>query len=158
MDEQLALLKKNELVDLEGLLGAVRYMKEYPDYVHHPQEDVIFNYYLSKHDTKKSTIHSLLNEHQTMPPLTDKLSIMLQNAIFSVPQKREELCAYLEEYIDTQKKHMDFEEATIYPILRESLTDNDWNQVEDKLKQVDDPLFGNQVETSFKELLQQIVS
>ena len=74
-----------------------------------------------------------------------------------MPQKREDLCAYLNNYISIQKEHLNEEEAHIFPILNSKLGDNDWKNIDTELAYVEDPLFGEKVEKSYRGLVQQIV-
>lgn len=156
LDEQHRLLKECENTDLELVLDAIWYMKEYPDFVHHPLENVIFEYFIQQKEESES-ISSLLDEHEEMPKLTNKLLAMLQAALADVPQERDELCAYLGKYIAVQKDHMNQEEASVYPLLESSLDDKDWQQIDSKLARIEDPLFGPKAEKAYQSLLQYVV-
>ncbi len=153
LEKQLHSLEKYEPVELEAMHDAICYMKEYPDAVHHPLEDVVFKYFVTHYDKAREEINELLSEHEGLPLLTEKLSLMLQDAAADFPREREELCDCLQEYISTQKEHMNQEEANVYPVLDEILNEEDWKQIDSELAQVEDPLFGKQVERSFQGLL-----
>jgi hemerythrin-like domain-containing protein len=157
LEEQHRLLEKCENTDLELVLDAIWYMKEYPDLVHHPLENVVFKYFLQHYADAQEDIDALLHEHEEMPELTNKLLGMLRGALVDVPQSREELCAYLKEYISVQKEHMNEEEARIYPLLNSKLNENDWQKIDSELAHIEDPLFGNKVEKSYQNLLQYVV-
>ena len=72
LKQQLTLLKECKDSDLELILDAIRYMKEYPDLIHHPLENVVFNYYLKHHKKANKEVKDLLHEHDEMPLLTEK--------------------------------------------------------------------------------------
>ncbi len=158
LEGQLHLLEDCEVPDLDTALDAVRYMKEYPDHVHHPMENTIFRYFLEHYEPTHERIHDLLLEHDDMPQLTDRLFEVLQNALAAVPQERQELCAILEEYISIQRKHIDREEAHVYPMLDSKLGKEDWQQIDRVIAKVEDPLFGKDVHESYERLLSQIMS
>lgn len=158
LEGQLHLLEDCEVSDLDTALDAVRYMKEYPDHVHHPMENIIFRYFLEHYDPAHERIHDLLLEHDDMPLLTDRLFEALQNALAGVPQEREELCKILGEYISIQRKHIDREEAHVYPLLDSRLDKEDWQQIDRGIAKVEDPLFGKDVHESYQRLLAQIMS
>ena len=158
LQQQQHLLEECKISDLAGMYDAVRYMKEYPDYVHHPLEDVVFRYFLKHHGQQHESIGELLHEHEGMPALTERLLEALQNAQGGLPQDREELCKMLEEYISVQRKHMDEEEAHVYPVLNSSLSPRDWQEIDDDLARVEDPLFGKKVQESYRRLFQQIMN
>jgi hemerythrin-like domain-containing protein len=150
-------LENDQQVNLEDALNALRYMKEYPDLVHHPLENVVFKYTLDNYDEVHSELEALLHEHNEMPELTNKLIEMLQNALADVPQKREDLSRYLEEYVAAQKNHMNREEALVYPAINLVLTDSDWGNVSSELESVKDPLFGPRVKKSYQDLLKKVI-
>ena len=157
LEKQYHLLEDCERSELGTVLDAIMYMKEYPDYIHHPLENIVFKYYLDHYEEAHEKITELLLEHEEMPLLTNKLIDMLQGALAGRPQLRDELCRYLEKYIAIQKEHMNEEEAHVYPILNSTLNENDWNNIDNKLAHVEDPLFGEKVKKSYQGLIQQIV-
>ena len=158
LEVQLRLLEDFEISDLSTILDAVRYMKEYSDYVHHPLEDTIYKYFLEHYELEHEYIHELLREHDDMPVLTDRLFEALQNALAGFPQNREELCTILGEYISIQRKHIDREESHVYPMMNFKLTEKDWQEIDNIIARVDDPLFGDKIHESYQRLFQQIMS
>ena len=158
LENQQYLLKNCQQTDLQSILDAVRYMKEYPDLVHHPLENVVFKYFLDNHDEVHSELKTLLHEHDELPMLTDRLMEMLQSALAEVPQKREELYRYLNEYISVQKEHMNREESLVYPTINSVLNNDDWENIKSELEFAKDPLFGDKVKKSYQALLQNIIS
>ena len=158
LEGQLRLLEDCEVSDLDTTLDAVRYMKEYPDYVHHPMENIIFKYFLTHYEQTHEHIHDLLLEHDDMPQLTDRLFEALQNALAGFPQERDELCAILGEYISIQRKHMDREEVHAYPLINSRFNEEDWRQIDRVIAKVEDPLFGKDVHESYQRLFAQIMN
>ncbi len=158
LDRQLNLLEEYEHSDLASTLDAIKYMKEYPDYVHHPLENTVFKYFLEHYTEAHEKIVELLHEHDEMPILTEKLLSMLEGVLADVPQKRENLCTSLRKYIFVQREHMNLEEAHVYPILISTLDENDWEKIDSELAHIQDPLFGEKVEKSYQGLYQQIMS
>ena len=157
LKQQLAFLKECKDSDLELILDAIRYMKEYPDLIHHPLENVVFNYYLKHHKKVRKEVKELLHEHDEMPLLTEKLMEMLQAASSGLPQERSRLCGYLEQYITKQIEHMNHEEASVYPEIDSALSDQEWLDIDSELKDVEDPLFGKKIKKSYQALLQQVI-
>jgi hemerythrin-like domain-containing protein len=158
LEHQLYLLGKCENFDLSTTLDAIKYMKEYPDNVHHPLENIVFKYFLDHHEQAREEITELLHEHEGMPILTENLLRVLEGALADVPQKREELCSCLKKYISIQKEHMQQEEAYVYPILNSILDENDWEKIDSELAHIEDPLFGKSLEKTYQGLLLQIIS
>ena len=157
LEKQYQLLEDCDRSDLSTTLDAIKYMKEYPDYIHHPLENVVFKYYLDHYESGHEKIIELIHEHEEMPVLTNKLIDMLQGALSDVPQSREDLCVNLNNYISIQKEHLNKEEAHIFPILSSTLGENDWKNIDTELVYVEDPMFGEKVEKLYQGLIQQIV-
>ncbi len=157
LEHQLYLLEKCENSDLSTTLDAIKYMKEYPDNVHHPLENIVFKYFLDHHEQAREEITELLHEHEGMPILTENLLRMLEGALADVPQKREELCSCLKKYISIQKEHMQQEEAYVYPILNSILDESDWGKIDSELAHIEDPLFSRKAEKTYQGLLQRII-
>ena len=88
LENQLVQLEKCEDENLDVVLDAIRYMKEYPDYYHHPTEDFIFEFLVETYKVSKKFISLLQQDHIEMRQLTDKLLEMMENTLFNVPQDR----------------------------------------------------------------------
>ena len=150
LEQQLGLLEKCEAADLNTVLEAVEYMKNYPDLVHHPLENVVFQYYLDHYGSENEDVIEIMHEHAELPVLTNTLLSIVSGVLADIPQERNVLCDSLKDYIATQKEHMNTEEAKIYPLLTSSFSEQDWNNIESELKDVEDPLFGHQVAQSYQ--------
>ena len=95
LERQAELLKDCEHIDLELILDALRYMKEYPDLIHHPLEDIVYRYFLEHFNEVHNELIFLLHEHDELPDLTNKLIEMIQAVSANEPQDREKLYHYL---------------------------------------------------------------
>jgi len=158
LENQLHQLKYFQQIDLASMLDAIQYMKEYPDLVHHPLENVVFKYFLEHYDLVHGELKALLREHDELPVLTDRLIEKLQGAISGTPQIREDLYRDLQEYISVQKAHMNREESHVYPVINTILSDHDWKNVSSTLEMTQDPLFGPSVRKSYQALLQKVIN
>jgi hemerythrin-like domain-containing protein len=158
LERQLSLLIDCKISDIAIMIDAIKYMKNYPDLVHHPLEDVVFQYYLDRFQgDHKEEILQLLQEHERMPLLTDNLIMLLESVLAGEPRERKMLCDTLQKYISTQKEHINHEEAKIYPMLSSTLNEQDWRNIKSSLAELEDPLFGRQVENTYQQLSQQIL-
>ena len=149
-------LENYEECDLKSLSDALRYMKNYPDCIHHPLENEVFIYYKDHHNDIIPQIENLLHEHDTLPPLTERLATIVDSALAGDPQSRDVLCHTLRDYIDIQNEHMNLEESMVYPKINTVLDEQEWNKINTELALREDPLFGQQVEQSYKALLHRI--
>ena len=155
---QLGRVKDCEVVDFETLLIALEYMKDYSDAIHHPLENVLFGYFLEHYDLDREEIDHLMNEHEGMPQLTDKIIEMLECVISEMPVERRLFCERLAEYIDVKKKHMNHEESAIYPSLYKNMKEEDWQALNDTLSNTTDPLFDQPIKKNYQLLLARITA
>ena len=70
------------------------------------------------------------------------------------------VAAALEQFIALQQKHLDYEESTVFPLLRRSLTEDDWRHLEHNWAHmtVDDPLFGREIAERYQDLATQLLA
>ena len=152
LEVQLNKLKACGEPDLDLILLAIQYMKEYPDQIHHPYENIVFRYFLEHYPDKHDAIKALMDEHDNMPLLTQRLLEMLQAILVDEPRSREELCNILDQYIKKQKEHMNIEEESIYPLLKSTMHKDDWSQVTNSLGVMNDPVFGSSIKSIYQPL------
>lgn len=75
--------------------------------------------------------------------------MILQDAV--VPQ--EMFIEQLENFIQNQKHHLDFEEKEVLPLIKNTFTTEDWQQVEGQWEHNDDdPVFGDTIADRYKQL------
>ncbi len=156
IESQLECIKNCEVVDFETILIAMIYMRDYPDKIHHPRENTIFQYFLQKYDTSNDEILELMNEHEGMPQLTEKIIDMLERVVSEAPINRYEFCENLSEYLDVQKEHMNLEESAVYPAINENMKDSDWSILAEELSIIPDPLFHEPKDEKYSLLLHKI--
>lgn len=156
LDKQLLQLEDCKECDVSAVHDAIKYMKQYPDYVHHPLENVVFKYFLENYSEVHDELVGLLQEHDDMPLLTDKLLEILEGVLSEIPQDREVLCESLKKYIDVQKEHMNREEAKVYPVINNTLDEDDWERMNSELVNIEDPIFGKKIEKNYQRLFDQI--
>ena len=152
LDHQVTCIKDCEVVDFDTIMLCIKYMKEFPDAIHHPLENIIFDYFLQHHGSYKEEIKSLFHDHEEMPVKTEKILTMLQSVLAEEPINRDSLCDTLSTYIEDQKAHMNYEESTVYPELYKKMNDNDWKTLNEFIEVNDDPLFGDNKKERYESL------
>ena len=78
-----------------------------------------------------------------------------KNASPEIKQKIQDAAAG---YASALRAHMDAEEARVFPMINEKMTQTAWNNILGKLKEVKDPIFGEKVSDEFKILYGQIMN
>ena len=146
----------DENPDFRLMLDAMDYIKNYPDLFHHPREDIIYDYYTKHYQDNVNDIEQLLQEHQEMCQLTHELYVALQGVVGGTIVDYQKLKSDLAHFLKLQREHMDTEETSIFPMLKESLSEKDWKIIEKLAKHKDVPVFGAPVEQQYEALYQRV--
>ena len=159
LDQQLEQFTEGKTPDLFLMADILNYVQHYPDLVHHPKEDLVYEVFRTRTSVGMVYVVQLQKEHYYLPFLTNELHTMLQSAANSVAfVSRDVLKDKIEHYLDVQRKHMDLEESVLFPLIEKTLTDEDWKSIELSNLEKADPLFGDSVEACYENLYQSIQS
>ncbi|MGD8644488.1 MAG: hemerythrin domain-containing protein [Chromatiales bacterium] len=159
LSEQLELVQNEGIPDFELLLDVVDYIESYPDLVHHPKEDLIFAYFLQHHGGADAVVvESLMEEHRELKGLTASLRSSLEGILHDAPLQRESLAQQLSAFLDRQWKHLNAEEASVFPMLDRVMAPNDWDAIAGDLPDQADPLFGDDLQQQYQSLYTRITS
>ncbi|MFV8460262.1 hemerythrin domain-containing protein [Vibrio campbellii] len=152
LNNKLELLKQEREINYSLIAEVVHYLMNHSDKVHHPKEDVIYRYYLKQYGSDQA-IEDLELEHQLLSEKTaDFLGVVdmiLQDAV--VPQQV--FIDQLESFVKAQRKHMEYEEKQVLPMIVAAFTVKDWQKVESQwLQPEDDPVFGDTIADQYRQL------
>lgn len=150
-------LEQGKEPDFVRLYDIANYMVSYPDAYHHPHEELIFDVLSALEPECSANVRELNNEHRQLVAtglaLKDASNGVLNGVI--IPMDR--ILDNARSYIDLLWKHMNMEEGIIFPKAKATLEDTEWQMINDKLSQVEDPLFGDVVQNQFEKLYEGII-
>jgi hemerythrin-like domain-containing protein len=156
LGRQLRVIREEGFADMELLLDMVDYIESYPDLIHHPREDLLFARYLEHHREEREAVLRLMQEHIELKQLTAALRTAVEGVLHDAPIEREAFAAQLEEFIERQRRHLNTEEAEVFPLLARTFDEQDWRSVESNLPDSSDPLFGEQLKQQYEGLYKRI--
>ncbi len=131
----------------------VSYLHDYPDAVHHPTEDLLFDKLLRRNPDTEKDVARLRHDHDKLSANTaDILQLLDDAAKQHTPETAEAVRVALKQYIRRLRRHMRFEEAELFPGAVQSLANKDWQAIESRLGAVQDPLFGPAVAGDYRVL------
>ena len=143
--------------DYVQIYDIANYMCSYPDLIHHPHEEFIFSILEALEPGCSAEIDKLSKEHKQLAvngqALKDAVYGVMSGAI--VPKKI--VLDNARAYINLLWKHMNTEEGKVFPLANTLLSATDWQLIEEKLSQVEDPLFGDIVQSQFAKLYEGIM-
>jgi len=140
----------------ELLSDSLRYLVEYADNVHHPQEEIVF-YQVSIHASQLGDIVGTLTaEHDQIYQDGSELF----DWINGVENRQRDITAqqlrFGRDYVFLQTRHMQLEESTVFPIARELFSAQEWESIQSSYLMQSDPLFGDHVEPEYQTLRSQL--
>ena len=153
LKQKLAAIRNEQPVSYFLLRDVVDYLREVSDKYHHPKEDMIYDYYL-----KYRVANRLHEEHARLLDAGTELKEMVEMILMDAVIPLDQFVARLEQFIEQQEAHMNYEEGVIFPHLRDSLTEDDWRHLEQlwQNRAINDPLFGAEVSQHFQALAKQL--
>ncbi len=157
LDAQLKLFRAGEPPDLDVMQRAMDYSLDYPDLCHHPKEDLIFERLARRDPSVQPLVDRLLQEHREIGQATrrfaDAVRVVAQD--FQVPRDR--FIEIGEAYLALSRRHIQQEEAELFPRADRILDDSDWAEIDAAAARKPDPVFGGTVEDRYLALHARIV-
>ena len=157
VEEEMDGYRKGRILDFDLLRMIAEYTLHYPDFVHHPRENVIFECLVVRDPGAKEIIGALVQDHRRLAELTRKFVGAISNAARDVQLPREWLDAVAKEYLLANRLHMQVEEEHFLPRAMTRLTADDWAEIDQRLTHADDPVFGEKVEEAYLYLHERVV-
>ncbi len=157
LEHELAVFDRAERPDYEIIQVILYYFQEYPDRCHHPKEDLIFRKLKERAPARASAFADLEAEHEEEALRLHRFAEAVDNALTDQDVSRDSFTHVAREFIDGERKHMEMEERHFFPAAIESLTDEDWSELDSRLADERDPLFGADVVERFQALRRRII-
>lgn len=170
MHSKLDELKQNQSIRYDFIKDIVDYLHDYADRHHHPCEDLIYTYYLQNKKARPESVHQLAQQHVLISELTERLQEMTDMILMDAVVPQDQYIEALENFLDAQTRHLNYEEEHVIPLLREELDETDWEHILaslpyegitdvgslEQLARKSDPLFGDNVSDRYKALHQSL--
>jgi hemerythrin-like domain-containing protein len=158
LQKQLDLICGGGQVNLHVLGEIVDYVRSYPDLIHHPREDVIFQVYRERCAGSTEVIDRLMDEHRTLIAGTAELQACVDQWQHDSPLPRGHIAGLIAEYLRRQWDHLNLEEGSAYKLLAERLGEGDWAHIEVVMPRGSDPLFGDLMQRRYQHIYDQVIT
>ena len=150
--EQQELLENDGDVDLDILQEVLQYLAEYPDDYHHPREDLMFDRLREMDSKSGKIIDNVLAGHDEIHKEGNRLYFTVMRANNGENIRRGKLSGDLKRFVSGYEKHMHEEEDAVFTRALETLSNDDWAELDEQMEHVDDPLFGTRVRRRYRHL------
>jgi hemerythrin-like domain-containing protein len=118
------------------VVAMLRFLSEYAERVHHPLENRLFDRLIEKGLTpcERRVVFVILAQHEEI--LGDLASLQAAlRGLQAVPSQADAaaLKARTERYLEAQRRHLNFEDSQLLPLIWARLTAHDWRDMEQDL-------------------------
>ncbi len=157
LERHVAVFERDGDTDYELIDALVDYFRRFPDACHHPKEDLIFARLKQCNPAAATAVGDLPKEHEELVGKTETLAAVIDNILkeFDVPREDFERAAH--DFIDAQRAHMRMEAERFFPAALAALSSDDWSEIDARVEDPEDPVFGSVREDRFEELRTQIL-
>ena len=157
LEWQVAQFEAGGRPDYDVVRNVVEYFLSFPDLYHHPKEDLVFARLKARAPEATERIGDLRREHEALLARSRELSAGLRAVLNEAHVPRESFVNWARAFIDLQMRHMNMEECEFFPAALQSLTADDWHDLEAQMTAPDDPLFGERVGERYDTLRKKIL-
>jgi len=146
-------LEACEELDFELAREVMEYMTSYPDAVHHPREDLLYQHILSARPDADENLQRVETDHEAIAVSGVKLRDDIDSIAAGAFIKRDVIIAELRGYREMLLTHMYWEERELFALAEELQSDQEWSSIDLGGDDDRDPLFGSRVDRKFRRLM-----
>lgn len=158
LDHQLGLLARGKAPDYEIVRGIADYFCDYPDRCHHPKENVIFEALRARFPQDAAAAGDLIAEHRDTATRARAFRELVDELFREAVVPRDRIAAAAKSFVDNERRHMRLEEEQFFRVAEGKLGPDDWRRIDATLAAERDPLFGSQVEETFRVLRERLIA
>ncbi len=152
LDRQIVRFSAGERPDYDIISGVIDYCLEFPDQCHHPKEDLIFRKLRERDAVAAEAVGDLEHEHDELARLTRKFAAAVRRVLGEEELPRAYVMSLAQEFVGRYRQHIKMEEQIFFPVAERVLTPQDWTEIDARVTDRSDPLFGPEVLEKFKSL------
>ena len=152
LTDQLTSLQRGDPTDFDLMHDIMRYMRSYPDFSHHPKEELMFERLIRHDEDAREPISKLSKEHHTLAEKGEAVLDLLRHVIDGALTSREDLVQSGQDYVHTLWEHMRLEEDDVFLRAEKLLTREEWDAVAEAYAEQLDPVFGGSIVEDFRSL------
>jgi len=157
LEREINEFSKGETLNFFLIETILDYMTNYPQTCHHPVEEVVHKILLRRNPSFEEDAFDILKEHETLTSLTTRFSEAFERIRLEQTQLRDDLVGAARDFQDYHLKHMQEEEAVLFPAAESALYQSDWDIIEMRLSDKGDPIFGREADREYRALHKVIV-
>jgi len=144
--------------DFELVDEIMRYMTVYPDAVHHPKEDVVYEQLRDRRPDLAAGLEDVPGDHRDIAILGAALRDDVEAINAGAAVRRDKFIEDAANYVTRLRKHMAWEEGDLFERIDKMLDAESRDIDVETVEHIKDPVFELEVEAGFRRLLAAIRS
>ena len=152
LDRQIARFGAGQRPEYEIISGVIDYCLDFPDQCHHPKEDLVFRRLQARDAAAAEAVGDLESEHEELAGLTRKLASAVRRVLSEEELPRAYVMSLAQEFAGRYRQHIKMEEQLFFPAAERALSSEDWCEIDARVADRVDPLFGPEVMERFQSL------
>lgn len=152
LERQIAVFENDGEPDYDIIEGIADYFLSFPDLYHHPKENMIFAKLRERDPQAARKIGDLQREHDEIASRTREFTAAVRSLLVDARDPATPFDKRARDFVDFQRAHMEKEEKDFFPAALRILTPQDWEELEAKMTDQEDPLFGERVGERYEAL------
>jgi hemerythrin-like domain-containing protein len=157
LEQELTVFDRRQRPDYDIIRAAIEYLRDYPDRLHHPREDLIFAKIRERDPLAAAVIGDLDAEHRVGSKRLQRVADTIASILTEHDLLRETVHQAMHDFIDREREHIRMEERVLFPTALLVLQPQDWAEIEARLSDARDPLFAARAEAKFDALQRRIL-
>ncbi len=155
-EEEVKLIHAGENPDAALMQDIMGYMTHYPDLIHHPLEDLVFEHVMRLDESARHVLESLSDEHDKIAHAGHDLKMCVDSLESESLVRRDTLDKLATNYLALLRSHMLDEEKYAFPLARKLLDEAEWEKIRAEFKVKDHEVFGHALDTQYQTLYHSI--
>jgi hemerythrin-like domain-containing protein len=144
--------------DFELFEEIMRYMTVYPDAVHHPKEDVMYEKLRAKRPDLAEDLDHVPDDHREIAQLSMLLRSEVEAVVAGAAVRRARMIEDAAAYIKRLRDHMRWEEEDLFSRIDLMLEAEPYTVDISSIEHIKDPVFELEVEAGFRRLLDSLAA
>lgn len=158
LGNKLEKLKQGEMPNFVLLADAVDYITSYADAYHHPLEDQMYEFFKESGCPELDVaITQCVDEHKQLKKSSHEIIEAVDCILTDAVVPMDQFIVKLERFLDDQIEHLNLEEGTLFPLLDEVASAEQWQALVPNLPKMDDPMFGEQQKQRYIDLYSELL-
>lgn len=153
LDDIVTAMESGDNPDFELFDEIMRYMTIYPDAVHHPKEDVVYEKLRSKRPDLSEDLAHVPDDHRRIAELGLLLRSDVEAVNAGAAVRREKMIEDTAAYITCLRDHMQWEEEDLFRRIDLMLDAEPYKVDISAIENIKDPVFELEIEAGFRRLM-----